>query len=99
MRRSSKESSYNKVIHSDSPEVGDTVTEASLDIPIQSVVADIGFGALHAFDEDGAFIDVEVVVEHFAFVGSLPVELVGDLLPKAMRVIQGALVQRVVLSS
>lgn len=81
-----------------SPVVGNLVTQSVPDIAIQEIVAQISRGSLHPFDGNGSLGDVEVVLEKLLRVGGrLPVELLGHAGPELRRIVQGLLVELLVL--
>ena len=54
-------------------------------VAVQQVVADVGGGAFHAFDEDFPFGHIKVVVHEGARMLGLPEEVFGNISPELWR--------------
>lgn len=80
------------------PVVGYLIAQPVANISIEQIVANIGRGALHPFDGDGSFGDIEIVLHEFGGIRwRLPVKLFRYARPKLSGIVQGLLVELRVL--
>lgn len=54
-----------------------------LHMPVQDIIAHVGFGSFHTLDVYAAFCNVKVVLQHWSCGWLLPEELISDLLPES----------------
>lgn len=74
------------------------IAQAVAHISIEEVVANVGRGALHPFDRNGSFGDVEIVLHEFRGIRwRFPVKLFRNARPKLGRIVQGLVIEFLVL--